>query len=217
MTAPRALVACERSGRVRSALRRHGVDAWSCDLVPADDNSEHHIVGDAASLLDDGWDLLIAHPPCTHLAHVQTPCESGACKHGHPDGWVPVRAMEAIEAARLFNRFLHAPIPRRCVENPQPSKRAKVLLGKPTQWIEPFHHGDPIRKRTGLWLRGLPELTATAPVVPTHTLLHYDDRIGLPGLHRDPKKRSETQPGIAEAMAAQWAPLLTDDWVPELF
>lgn len=77
----RCLVACERSGRVRSALRARGHDAWSCDLEPAGDDSEHHIVDDATRLLDDGWDLLIAHPPCNHLSQLRTLCWAGKCRH----------------------------------------------------------------------------------------------------------------------------------------
>jgi hypothetical protein len=185
----KVLVACEYSGRVREAFRARGHDAWSCDLLDADDGSPFHIKGDAVQLLDRGWDLLCAHPPCTRLAN------SGV-------RWLSERGLwaELDEACRLFSKFLGAPIPKIAVENPIPHKYALERIGaRYTQIIQPWQHGHPETKATCLWLKGLPEL------IPTNVVEGREGRIHkLPPSPDRWKLRSTTYQGIADAMAAQW-------------
>lgn len=188
----RVLVACERSGVVRRAFARRGHDAWSCDLEQSDDRSNQHIVGDARSLLNDGWDLLmVAHPPCTRL------CNSGV-------RWLAERNLWADldEAAALFSAFWNAPIERIAVENPIMHKYAKMRIKNyipPAQTIQPWQFGHGETKGTCLWLKNLPKLAPTNLV---------EGR--TPRIHRMPRsknrsvERSKTYTGIAEAMAVQW-------------
>lgn len=190
----RVLVACEYSGTVRDAFRRRGHDAWSCDILPTDVPGPH-IHGDALRLLDDGWDLLIAHPPCTYLTN------SGVRWLYNPDGtknrerW---RKME--EAANFFNAFLYADIPKICVENPIPHGHAMKLIGvKYSQIIQPWQFGHGETKATCLWLKNLPKL------VPTNIVSGREPRVHmLPPSPLRWKERSTTYRGIAEAMATQW-------------
>lgn len=205
-------MACERSGRVRSALRAVGADAWSCDLAPADDGDPHHIVGDALEALDDDWDLLVAHPPCTYLSQLAASCLTDSCHHSHlhtPTG--ALRRQHAIDAALFFRRFLDAAhIPLRAVENPTPHAMARRLMGEPQGLSEPWHHGDPWHKRTCWWLRGLQPLTPTRIVEPVAYLVGGQRNSGR--LHQmtsggsadGARIRSETPPGTAAAIAAQW-------------
>lgn len=185
----RVLVACESSGTVREAFRAQGHDAWSCDLLPADDNSQHHVQGDAVALLREGWDLLIAHPPCTRLTN------SGV-------RWLHERNLwaELDEACDLFKAFLNAPIARKCIENPIPHKYALERIGrKYTQIIQPWQHGHGETKATCLWLDGLPPITPTNVVAGRHGYCH-----SLPPSADRWKLRSKTYDGIARAMASQW-------------
>jgi hypothetical protein len=191
----RVLVACEFSGVVRNAFRRMGHEAWSCDLLPADDRSDFHIQGDARDVLNDGWDLLmVAHPPCTRL------CNSGV-------RWLAERGLwrELDEAADLFSAFWNAPIERIAVENPVMHRHAKARIrnyAEPAQSVQPWQFGHGETKRTCLWLRNLPPLKPTCIV---------DGR--TPRVHRMPpgpnrwKERSRTFTGIADAMAQQWSHL----------
>lgn len=157
MTA-RILIACEFSGTVRRAFTAAGFDAWSCDLLPAEDGSNHHITGDVLDVLGEGWDLLIvAHPPCTRL------CNSGVRWLATPppgrtsaDLW-----RELDEGAALFSTLWNAPIPRVAVENPVMHRHAKERIAgyrEPAQSVQPWQYGDWETKRTCLWLRGLPPL-----------------------------------------------------------
>jgi len=191
----RILVACEFSGMVRNAFRRRGFNAWSCDLLPAEDKSSYHIQDDVLKHLSNGWDLMIAHPPCTYL------CNSGVrWLHERPERWKKMK--EAIE---FFLKLLNAPIPYICVENPIPHKYARKKIGKPTQYIQPFEFGESVSKKTGLWLKNLP------PLKPTKIISKEDikQKIWLepPSLERW-KNRSRTFKGIAEAMAEQWGSFL---------
>ncbi len=194
------LVACESSGNVRSEFRKLGHDAWSCDLMPADDKSEYHFQQDVLEILyDDCWDMLIAHPPCTYLAN------SGVhCLHKDESRW-----KKMIEAAIFFRTFLCSGIPKICVENPVMHKYAIEHIGrKQDQTIQPYQFGHPESKRTCLWLENLPLLK------PTKTLKkpeigYWDNqtpsgqnKLG-PSVNRA-KIRSITYPGIAKAMAIQW-------------
>jgi len=204
----RVLVACEHSGTVRDALIRHGHDAMSCDILPTDTPGLHY-QGDVRDLIDGSWewDMVIAFPPCTHLA------VSGA-KHfaqKRADG----RQQEGIDFFMLFTRL---DCPRVAIENPVGIMSS--IYRKPDQIINPWQFGDPFSKTTCLWLKGLPLLTPTKVVdkgefytspsgkrLPTW----YGDAVG-----KDGKKlaygseemrriRNKTFPGIAAAMASQWS------------
>ena len=188
----RVLVACEFSGIVRRAFAARGHEAWSCDLLPSDDRTDFHVVGDARDILNDGWDLLmVAHPPCTRL------CNSGV-------RWLAERNLwpELKDAADLFSAFWNAPIERICVENPVMHKHAKALIHNymaPAQSVQPWQFGHGETKRTCLWLRNLPKLTPTNIVDGREARVHRMP----PGPNRW-RERSRFFPGIADAMADQW-------------
>ena len=181
----RVLVACEYSGRVRDAFIRGGHEAMSCDLLPTDSHGPHYH-GSVMDVLNDGWDLMIAHPPCTHLA------VSGARHFAEKraDG----RQQEAID---FFLALARAPIPRIAIENPVCIMSS--VWRKPDQTIQPWQYGHGETKATCLWLKNLPHL------VPTNIVSGRDARI-----HKMPpsadrwKLRSQTYQGIADAMADQW-------------
>ena len=183
----KVLVACEFSGVVRRAFRALGHHAWSCDLLAAEDGSEFHLQDDVRNLLTDGWDVMIAHPPCTHLA------VSGA-------RWFPKKRQEQLAALAFVRDLLDAPIPRICVENPISIISSKIR--KPDQIIQPWQFGHGEVKATCLWLKNLPLLKETDVV---------DGRLAR--VHREPpgpdrwKNRSRTYQGIADAMARQWSEL----------
>ena len=194
----RALVACETSGAVRRALRRKGVDAWSCDVLPADDGETlHHIQDKAQHLLGRVWDLVIAHPPCTYLAN------SGARWLYNADGAKNEERWEKMrEGAEFFLECLNANADRVAVENPVMHRHAADIIGRRQDFtIQPWQFGDNFKKRTCFWTRGLPRL------VPTSDL---DGSSAYAACHREQpgpdrwKKRSATYPGIADAIADQW-------------
>lgn len=198
----RVLVACEFSGTVRDAFARLGWDAWSCDLLPSE-KPGNHFQGDVLAVLGNGWDLLIAHPPCTFL------CNSGV-RWLAPGGKLNLeRHKLMVQAADFFAQLLSAPIPRICVENPIMHKYARNYLqetwrhlrhdARPTQTIQPYEHGHGETKRTGLWLCGLPLLKPSNIVSGRTPRVHH----ASPGPDRW-KERSRTLPGIAAAMAEQW-------------
>ncbi|WP_118138630.1 hypothetical protein [Oceanicella sp. SM1341] len=195
----RVLVACEFSGIVRRAFAERGHDAWSCDLLPAEDRSNKHIVGDARSLLGDGWDLLIvAHPPCTRL------CNSGVRWLSKPPAGRTRAEMwaELDEGAALFSALWNAPIERIAVENPVMHRHAKeriVNYAPPAQSVQPWQFGHGESKRTCLWLKNLPPLRPTEIVAGREARVHRMP----PGPDRW-RERSRFFPGIAEAMADQW-------------
>lgn len=194
----RVLVACEFSGVVRRAFRALGHEAYSCDLRPAEDQSMYHYVGDALPILHYGWDLLIAHPPCTYLARCGWHWVN---KPDSPPGVYPLkggpRRRAATEAAQFFRAFLDAPIQRKAIENPRPIVHAG--LPPASQTIQPWQFGHPETKATCLWLENLP------PLKPTKIVEGREARIWKmpPGRDRE-KERSRTYGGIAEAMAQQW-------------
>lgn len=185
----RVLIACEFSGVVRRAFRALGHDAWSCDILPDEgDGGFHHLHGDVRHYLQKdykgAWDLMIAHPPCTHLA------VSGA-------RWFKDKKAEQVEALQFVRDLLAAPIPRIALENPISIISSKIR--KPDQIIQPWQFGHGEIKATCLWLKGLPKLTPTNIVVGRVPRVHF----ASPGPDRW-KERSRTLPGIAAAMAAQW-------------
>lgn len=178
----RVLVACEFSGTVRDAF---GEGAWSCDLRPASGN---HLCCDVLTVLNDGWDLMIAHPPCTYLAI------SGA-------RWFRERELKQREALEFVIKLMDAPIPRICIENPV--SIVNSWIRKPDQMIQPWQFGHGETKKTCLWLKNLPCLRPTAIVEGRESRIkNMPDSIGRSRL------RSITYPGIAKAMAQQWKPLL---------
>lgn len=189
----RVLVACEFSGVVRQAFRLLGHDAWSCDLLPAEDHADQHVVGDVRDHLAAGWDLMVAHPPCTHLA------VSGA-------RWFREKATEQAEALAFVRVLLDAPIPRIALENPVSIISSRIR--KPDQVIQPWQFGNGETKATCLWLKNLPRLKPTSVDAPLFGL--EAERGRLARVHRLPpsatrwKERSRTYAGIAAAMAEQW-------------
>lgn len=189
----RVLIACEFSGEVRRAFRARGHDAWSCDLLPAEDGSPHHVQTDVRNILeqrhDCRWDLMIAHPPCTHLA------VSGA-------RWFKNKAKEQAEAIQFVECLWSAGIYRIAIENPVSILSTRSNLGKPTQIIQPWQFGHGEVKATCLWLKNLPKLKPTNVVEGRHPACW----LASPGPDRW-KQRSRTYKGIARAMAAQWGDL----------
>lgn len=183
----RVLVACEFSGTVRRAFRERGHDAWSCDLLPAEDGSEFHIEGDVRPHLGKDWDLMVCHPPCTHLA------VSGA-------RWFKDKQAEQAEALEFVNTLLNAPVERIALENPVSIISTRVR--KPDQTIQPWQFGHGETKATCLWLKALPKLVPTEIVSGREPKVHKMP----PGPERW-KERSRTYPGIARAMAEQWGSL----------
>lgn len=199
MTPPRVLVACEYSGRVRDAFLSAGCEAISCDLLPSDSPGPHY-QGDVRDLLDDGWDLMVAFPPCTYL------CLSGM--HWTTRG---LRDPQLTEDALAFVQLLlDAPIPHIALENPVGiiSKRIR----KPDCIIQPWQFGHPEAKRTCLWLKGLPVLEPTN-VLEKPRSGRWENQTSSGQNKLAPskdrwKERSKTYQGIADAMAIQWASLL---------
>lgn len=182
----RVLVACEFSGVVRRAFRARGHDAWSCDLLPAEDGDVHHLQADALSVAHykNYWDLMIAHPPCTRL------CNSGA-------RWWKGREAEQEAALEFVRRLLAAPIEGIGLENP-PGKIGTAIRAA-DQYIEPWQFGHGETKKTGLWLKNLPHLRPTDIVAGRERRIHRMPPSPTRGLDR-----SRTYLGIADAMAEQW-------------
>lgn len=192
---PRLLVACEYSGAVRDAFASRGWDAWSCDLLPSDKPGNHY-QGDVRELLWQGWDMLIAFPPCTYL------CSSGM--HWTTRG---LRDRQLTEDAVAFVReLMNAPVERIAIENPVGAISTRIR--KPDCVIHPWQHGHPESKTTCLWLTNLPTLEPTN-VLTLPASGHWENQTAsgqnklAPSADRW-KQRSKTYPGIAAAMASQW-------------
>jgi hypothetical protein len=187
------LIACEFSGVVREAFRKLGHDAWSCDLLPTEIPGQHY-KGDVRDILNDYWDLMIFHAPCTRL------CNSGVRWLHERNLWSDMR-----EAAEFFKLLLNANIPLIAGENPIPHKYAVKIIGRNyDQLIQPWQFGHGEQKATCLWLKGLPKL------IPTNIVSGREQRIHKmsPGQNRG-MERSRTYQGIADAMASQWSEDLT--------
>lgn len=181
----RVLVACEFSGIVREAFRARGHDAWSCDLLPSEVPGQHFRTDIRNVFWNTGpYDLMIAHPPCTHLA------VSGA-------RWFKDKLTEQAEALDFVRLLLGAPIPRIALENPISIISSRIR--KPDQIIQPWQFGHGETKATCLWLKNLPKLTPTNVVEGRAPVVHYMS----PGPERW-RERSRTYHGIAAAMAEQW-------------
>jgi len=208
-------VACEYSGRVREAFRKLGHDAWSCDLLPADDNSEFHYQGDVRDILADGWDLLIAHPDCTYLTCSAEWAYSDGPYHQKvkPETLVGSARREAREKALLFvDLLMNAPIKRKAIENPRGVISTRIRPA--SQYIQPHQYGHDASKITGLWLENLPPLVPTCHVQPriVNGRPRWSNQTDsgqnklTPGPDRW-KERARTYEGWAEAMANQWGAL----------
>lgn len=224
----KVLIACEESQRVCIAFRKRGHEAYSCDIQePSGGHPEWHILGDALKAIEGGkvttmdgkthdigrWDLLIAHPPCTYLTLAGNKWFKPEFADRFPD-----RQKQRKEAVELFMAFANADCDRIAIENPVGIMSSQWR--KPDQYIEPYMYGDPEKKKTGLWLKGLPLLKPTNIVEPV--IIHCKSGANEPRWHIEtmhlPKEersrvRSQTFPGIAEAMASQWS----DVWQEHLY
>lgn len=218
----KVLVACEESQRECIAFRKHGCEAYSCDIKePSGGHPEWHILGDALKAIEGGrittmdgkthdigrWDLLIAHPPCTYLTLAGNKWFKPEFADRFPD-----RQKQRKEAVEFFMAFANADCDRIAIENPVGIMSSQWR--KPDQYIEPYMFGDPEKKKTGLWLKGLPLLKPTNIVEPV--IIHCKSGANEPRWHMEtihlPKEersriRSQTFIGIAEAMAEQWGGL----------
>ena len=209
----KVLVACEFSGIVRDAFRKLGHDAWSCDLLDCESDSTWHIKYDVLKYLNDGWDLMIAHPPCTYLTnagvrHLHENVSSKTGKKAKVHGEARMQAMR--ESAIFFNELKDAPINRIAIENPIPHKYAREIIGQYSQIIQPYWFGHPESKRTCLWLKNLPKLCSTKYVKDQMLLLpkKLSNRVHYASPSPDRwKEWSRTYKGIADAMASQWSNL----------
>tara|TARA_B100000214_G_C23918026_1_gene604694 strand:- start:646 stop:1245 length:600 start_codon:yes stop_codon:yes gene_type:complete len=194
----KVLIACEFSGTVRDAFTKRGHDAVSCDLLPTEKPGEHY-QGSVLDILDEGWDMMIAHPPCTYFTN------SGVCWLHREEG----RWEKLDEAAVFFNALLDSGIPKVCIENPIPHKYAVERIGgrKYSQLIQPYMFGHKETKATCLWLKGLDPLKPTSDLK-TETMSLPPEKRGrlhwLPPSKNRWKLRSKTYQGIADAMAEQW-------------
>ena len=198
----RVLIACEFSGIVREAFKARGHDAWSCDLLETEIPG-NHIKGDVTEILNDGWDLMIAHPTCTFLTN------SGVCWLYNKDKSKNIDRWESLaKGAEFFKTLLNANIPKIAIENPIPHKYAVELIGaKYSQLIQPYQFGHAESKATCLWLEGLPELKSTNDVKHILKTLPKNESQRFHYLPPGPnrwKERSRTFSGIAKAMAEQW-------------
>lgn len=221
----KVLVACEESQAVCKAFRELGHEAYSCDIEPCSGgHPEWHIVQDVLPFLngncsfktmdnqehyiDEKWDLIIAHPPCTYLTLTGNKWFKPEYKDRFPD-----REKQREEAVKFFMMFANADCERIAIENPVCIMSSRWR--KPDQYIEPYYFGDPEKKKTGLWLKGLPKLIPTNVVKPIIIQCKsgakeprwHMETMKLPPKERS-KARSRTFPGIAKAMASQWGGLL---------
>ena len=203
------LIACEESQAVCKAFRELGHEAYSCDILDCSgDKPEWHIKGDVLEVINQEWDLIIAHPPCTFLTNA-------AARHLYPGKVLnQERYKKGLEAKKFFIALYNAPCKLICVENPTPSTIFE--LPKYNQVIQPYYFGDAAMKRTCLWLKGLPKLEHPEPnslkkpeplyVMSNGKKAHFVDAIG--GGKNRARNRSKTFPGIAKAMAEQWGTFL---------
>lgn len=208
----KVLVACEFSGIVREAFRKKGHDAWSCDLLDAEDNSAYHIKGNVLDYLDEDWDLMIAHPPCTYLSNAGIRWFNEK-KYGEQ---ARQRAVLRLDAHDFVMKLYASKINKICIENP--TGWLNSHWRKPDQIIQPYYFGDMESKRTCLWFKNLPPLIFTKIVKPkVYGYFKKGNKIGQPiygtqyvKFSEDRwKERSRTFQGIADAMAAQWSNPIT--------
>lgn len=190
------LIACEESQRVCEAFRKKGHEAYSCDILPASGgHPEWHIQGDVLEQLDKGWDMMIAHPPCTYLSN------AGARFLFPKKVLNKERLRKGMKAKKFFMKLYEAPILLKVIENPIPSTIYK--LPKYSQTIEPYEHGHPFKKKTCLWIQGLPLLKPTKILPKPESTKVAGNWFNKGGKDRQ-LNRSKTFQGIADAMAEQW-------------
>jgi hypothetical protein len=188
----KVLIACEYSGTVRDAFTAQGWDATSCDLLPSDKPEGKHYQGDVFDIIDQGWDAMVCHPPCTHLA------VSGAA-------WFKDKVVEQAAALDFVRALLNAPIKHIALENPVSVISTRIR--KPDCYVQPYEFGHMEQKKTCLWLKNLPPLKETDNVKDEMMKLPKNVRERLHYLPPSPnrwKLRSQTYQGIADAMAVQW-------------
>lgn len=207
----RILVACEESQAVTIELRRLGHEAYSCDIEPCSGgHPEWHLQQDVIPLLDEPWDMIIAFPPCTYLSN------AGACRLYPKKGQLDEsRYAKGMEGKAFFMKILNAPCPKIAIENPVPS--GVYQMPKHTQEIQPWMFGHPVTKKTRLWLKGLQPIMPTnivapeKPYCPAGTSRKDRSKYGAAKRGDDRKNRAKTFPGIARAMAEQWAGKCRED------
>lgn len=203
---PRVLIACEFSGIIREAFAAAGCDAWSCDLLETEIPGQH-IKDDVLKHLNDGWDLMIGHPPCTFITTTGERWFKPEYKERFPD-----RERQREEAIEFFMKLWYANISKICIENPRGVMSTRFR--KPDQYIHPFQFGEPYSKLSGLWLKNLTKLKPTEIINPEfiytkknkHSKLWYETLLLSP--EERWKARSRSFKKVAAAMAGQWAPLL---------
>jgi len=189
------LIACEYSGIVREAFAKLGHDAWSCDLLDTDIPSSKHYKGDVFDIINDGFDMMIAHPPCTYLTN------AGA-RFLYPKKILNLeRLQQGMDAKNFFMKLLNSNIPKICIENPISSKIFE--LPKYSQIIHPYEYGHPLQKKTCLWLKNLPKLIPTNIVEHRESTKIAGNWFNKGGKDRQ-KNRAKTFQGIADAFANQW-------------
>ncbi len=207
----RIIIGCERSGVVREAFRKLGHDAWSCDLEPADDGSPYHLQGDILGFLGLGWDCGLFHPPCDYLTVSGNGWFSDTAKAKAGTLTGQARRDARDKAVEFVKALWAAQIQAVAIENP--IGRLSTLWQKPTQTIQPWHHGEKAFKGTCLWLRGLPPLKdsnrLTPPAKGTEEFRAWSHLHYLPPSKDRKRLRSVTFQGIANSMAAQWSAHLT--------
>ena len=200
----KVLVACEYSGTVRDAFIKLGHEAMSCDLLPTDIPGPHY-QGSVFNIIDQGWDLLIAHPPCTYLSRAGARWTYKGGKLNEE------RYLDGLRAKHFFMRLLNADCPRIAVENPTPMKA--FYLPNHSQVVQPYQFGHPYSKRTLLWLKNLPQLVPTnvladfTPYLPSNTGGKKRGQSYSRGTSKNWKQSAKTFQGIADAMAEQWGNL----------
>lgn len=198
----KVLVGCEFSQIVTKAFRKYGHEAYSCDILPTEGNPDWHIQDDVLNHLNDGWDLMIAHPPCTYL----TVTGNKWFKPEYRDGF-PNRPLQRVDAVEFFMKLANTKIPRICIENPVGI--ISSTWRKPDQIIQPFQFGHKEPKKTCLWLKNLPKLKHTKIVEPEYFTTKSGKRLAkwyfLPSQSKErTKMRDRTFQGIADAMSKQW-------------
>lgn len=195
----RVLIGCECSGVTRRAFRDAGFDAWSCDILPAEDNSPYHLQCDVLTVLDQNWTFALFHPDCTYLTL------AGARWYYDPRPEYANRREKQREAIEFFKLLQNAPIPHICVENPQPLGIVMDTVGRYSQRVQPYEHGASESKGLCLWLKNLPPLVPSN-IVAKHLIKQSCWRMG-PGENRK-RDRARSFPEVAAQMVAQWGPLL---------
>jgi len=202
----RVLIACEFSGVVREAFNKKGHDAWSCDLLDTEIKGKH-IKGNVFDVINDGWDLMIAHPPCTYLTVTGNKWMRPEFAERFPN-----RIKQRKDAIKFFMRLANSNISKIAIENPVGI--ISTVWRKPDQYVHPYYFGDPHSKKTGLWLKNLPLLKITKIVKPKFYIykdgrrdpLWHVESMKLKS-HERMKARSKTFQGFANAMASQWGNL----------